>query len=90
MHEQSETIQRDGKFYNVYGKGTPKAGQDLPDSPAYDTLDAAVAAAKLRSETAPKQGIIDRAIGTSPEAIRAGARQLLGPDIPVKYKPTGY
>src|SRR5437879_2056384 len=48
-HEQSETIERDGKFYNVYGKNTPKAGQDLPGEPAYDTLDAAVGAAKKRS-----------------------------------------
>jgi hypothetical protein len=50
MHEQSETVERDGKFYNVYGKNTPKAGQDLPGEKAYKTLNAAVAAAEKRSE----------------------------------------
>lgn len=51
MHEQSETIERDGKFFNVYGSGTPKAGQDLPGEKPYDTLDAAVTAAKARSHS---------------------------------------
>jgi len=50
MHEQSETVERDGKFFNVYGAATPKAGQVLPREPAYDTLKEAVTAAKNRSE----------------------------------------
>ena len=51
MHEQSETVQReDGKWINVYGKGTPQAGTQLPDSDAYDSKLEAVAAAKARSE----------------------------------------
>lgn len=49
-HEQSETIERDGKYINVYGAKTPKAGQQLPGTPVYDTLDSAVSAAKQRSE----------------------------------------
>lgn len=29
MHEQSETMSRDGGFMNVYGRRTPQAGQML-------------------------------------------------------------
>ncbi len=50
-HERSETVQRGGKWYNVYGKGTPKAGQVLPGEPEYNTVEEAVAAAKARSES---------------------------------------
>lgn len=51
MHEQSETVQRpDGKWVNVYGANTPQAGQQLPDTPTFDTVDAAVNAAKQRSQ----------------------------------------
>ena len=50
MHEQSETIERYGKFFNVYGAATPKAGKVLPGEPAYNTLKEAVTAAKSRSE----------------------------------------
>jgi hypothetical protein len=54
MHEQSETVQRDGKWVNVFGRGTPQAGRPLPrrhewERDAYDTADEAVAAAKRRS-----------------------------------------
>jgi hypothetical protein len=49
-HEQSETIQRkDGKWVNVYGRRTPKAGQQLPGTGAYATVEEAVKAAKARS-----------------------------------------
>lgn len=48
-HEKSETIEVDGKYINVYGRGTPKAGQQLPDSKEYDTLGEAVGAARERS-----------------------------------------
>lgn len=49
-HEQSETIQRpDGKWINVYGHALPRAGQQLPGTPTYDTVDDAVSAAKARS-----------------------------------------
>jgi len=50
MHEQSETVERDGKFFNVYGAATPGAGKVLPGEPAYNTLKEAVTAAKNRSE----------------------------------------
>jgi len=66
-HEQSETVERDGKFYNVYGRNTPKAGQDLPGERPYDSLSEAVLAAKRRSEAADREntrkpGIIEKAI----------------------------
>ncbi len=49
-HEQSETIQLpDGSWVNVYGKNTPLAGQILPGTPKYPTLEAAVAGAVARS-----------------------------------------
>jgi hypothetical protein len=52
MHEQSETIQKaDGTWVNVYGQALPKAGQQLPDTSTYKTMDEAVAAAKLRSKS---------------------------------------
>lgn len=50
MHEQSETVQLpNGRWANVYGGGLLKAGQMLPGSPTYATLDEAVAAARDRS-----------------------------------------
>lgn len=48
-HEQSETIERDGKFINVYGQGLPQAGEQLPGTSSFDTIDDAVTAAKSRS-----------------------------------------
>lgn len=51
MHEQSETVQTpDGHWINVYGRGTPKAGQPLPGSRPFASSEEAVAAAKSRSE----------------------------------------
>jgi hypothetical protein len=50
-HEQSETIQNEkGEWINVYGKKTPKAGEQLPETPSYSTVDEAVEAAKKRSD----------------------------------------
>jgi len=52
-HEQSETKQNaDGQWINVYGAKTKQAGQQLPGTVAYPTVDAAVAAAKQRSKDA--------------------------------------
>lgn len=53
-HEQSETIERSGRWFNIYGKETPKAGQDLPlmfpwEQPSYATEPEASAAARRRS-----------------------------------------
>lgn len=56
-HEVSETIQDpdSGKWVNVYGKGTRKAGQRLPEDDSgeghgeYDSVEEAVDAAKKRS-----------------------------------------
>lgn len=50
-HENSRTVEIDGKFYNVHGTtGEPLAPQYDFEKEAYDTLDEAVAAAKRRSE----------------------------------------
>ena len=50
-HEQSETIQRpDKQWVNVYGRRTKQAGQQLPGTPSYSTVDEAVTAAKARSK----------------------------------------
>jgi hypothetical protein len=50
-HEQSETIQNEkGEWVNVYGANLPKAGQQLPGTPTYDTMEEAVKAAIKRSE----------------------------------------
>jgi hypothetical protein len=56
MHEQSETIQdKLGRFLNVYGRNTMKAGKPLPkkydfEQESYPTLEEAVGAAQRRSE----------------------------------------
>src|SRR3990167_6457380 len=50
MHEQSETIQRpDGKWINVYGRNTPNAGQQLPGTSEFQSVNEAVNAAGARS-----------------------------------------
>lgn len=69
-HEQSETVQRrDGKWINVYGRGTPKAGQPLPNSGVYDTVEDAVRAASTRSEnSAPSMNRVD---GSFPRGMLA-------------------
>ena len=49
-HEVSETVQnKKGKWINVYGKGLPKAGKQLPDTSSFPTMEEAVKAAKKRS-----------------------------------------
>ena len=54
MHEQSETVERDGRYYNVYGRDVPgKAGQPLPrlhpwEQASYATEQDAVQAAPER------------------------------------------
>jgi hypothetical protein len=84
MHEQSETVQRpDGKWINVYGRGTPQAGQQLPGTPAYATVKEAETAAQSRSDQhesaggavwdikspSGKQYIIDAPPGVSEEDV---------------------
>ena len=55
-HEESESEQdAQGRWINVYGRGTPKAGQPLPrrydfERDSYDTVEEAVAAAARRSD----------------------------------------
>lgn len=48
MHEESETIEEDGKFINIYGPGKHRTGR-LPGSGVYDTLHEAEHAAEERS-----------------------------------------
>jgi len=69
MHEQSETIQGpDGRWYNVYGQGTPQAGQPLPDSPTFGSVEEATAAARSRSESMPQALQVNPAlVGEPPE-----------------------
>lgn len=50
-HEQSETIERNGKFINVFGRDLPQAGQQLPDSGEFNTMEDAIKAAVKRSES---------------------------------------
>lgn len=62
-HEQSETIQTpDGQWINVYGHHTPQAGQPLPGSVPYKTMQEAVAAAQQRSQAAGSQDDVIRAL----------------------------
>ena len=50
MHEQSETVQLpNGRWVNVYGAQTVNAGKQLPGTPEYETVEEAVAAARMRS-----------------------------------------
>ena len=59
-HEQSETVQdKLGRWINVFGSKTPSAGKPLPkkyefERESYETVEAAVAAAKRRSEAEGK------------------------------------
>ena len=77
MHEQSETKQnKAGKWINVYGRKTPVAGRRLPDTPEYDTIEEAVAAAIQRSK--------DMDIGTEGEG---SLRQQSDYDRHLKLKP---
>jgi hypothetical protein len=58
-HEQSETVLRNGRWVNVYGRHTPKAGQPLPfpqgpvpfgERASYSTVGDADQMAALRSQ----------------------------------------
>jgi hypothetical protein len=57
-HETSETVKKNGKWVNVYGRGNKKAGQRLPQDHTglghreYDDVNSAVKEAKERSERA--------------------------------------
>lgn len=63
MHEQAETIQLpSGRWANVYGRATPRAGQRL-DSLDFGTVEEAVTAAKARSAASdepPPGFVLDR------------------------------
>jgi hypothetical protein len=54
-HEQSETVQKNGRWVNVYGRKTKKAGQPLPVQPgygersSYSSVEDAAGMAALRS-----------------------------------------
>lgn len=52
-HERSETIQdpKTGRWINVYGRGVPNAGAQLPGTDSYLTIEEAVRAAKARSKS---------------------------------------
>ena len=76
-HENSETVERDGRYYNVYGKGTEKAGEALPllhdfEQESYDTEAEAVAAAKKRSDLYRPKKKIPSNPSSAPRGIQAG------------------
>ena len=50
-HEQSETIEVDGKYILIYGRETPKAGQQLPGTPQFESQQQADEYAHRRSES---------------------------------------
>lgn len=54
-HEQSETVQdpRSGKWVNVYGRKTKRAGERIPGTGEYDTVKEAEDEAKKRSKNYP-------------------------------------
>jgi hypothetical protein len=55
VHEQSETIQNaQGQWINVYGRGTPQAGQQLPGTRTHATVESAVSEAQQRSQQTGK------------------------------------
>ena len=61
MHERSETVKRNGKWVNVYGRKTAFPGQELPlkhpfEKSGYKTVEEAVAAAEKRSRLEPDEG----------------------------------
>jgi hypothetical protein len=86
MHEQSETIQLpSGRWVNVYGRSVPQAGQQLPGTPDFGTMDEAVQAAQLRSEQTRE--LSDAEVGLAPAAptrelsdaeVFGGGRQVGG------------
>lgn len=81
-HEQSETIQLDdGTWANVYGRKTPKAGQRLPDTPTYPTMDEAVSAAKERSRSYVPNDIYELANEMMANQVSAAQQ---GPLPPIK------
>ena len=76
MHEQSETIQLPNKrWVNVYGRGTPKAGEKLPGTPDYPTVEDAVGAARKRSE-----GIGQSMAGETKTVLVEGRRLIVPKD----------
>jgi hypothetical protein len=81
-HEQSETVQLpSGKWHNVFGRGTSRAGQRLPDTGEFDTVHEAVRAAGERSRTTWKRTFKDEtgedadALGLKDE--KAAAAELI-------------
>lgn len=94
-HEQSETIfdPETGKWVNVYGEKTPKAGRPIPGSGMFDSVEEAVEAARRRSKSfdhghdvprnpAPPRGS-GGVRGAAPDDYKYGRlRQNLPPDHP--------
>lgn len=82
MHEQSETIQTpDGRWINVYGRATPQAGQQLPGTDAYGSMDEAVRAAKTRSDEAPLLPRLEQALVNADRAGDSRAAKILADEI---------
>lgn len=74
-HEQSETIQQDdGRWINVYGKGTKFAGQQLPNTISYNTQEEAVKSAEKRSKNSGLR------FGIQPSRPTSLPKRVLDPD----------
>jgi hypothetical protein len=102
-HEQSVTVERDGRFYNVYGPGTPQAGQPLPllhpwEKESYDTEAEAIAADVRRSAATPPTVVpppatlppMEQEIDTEIERLRQqkeGEQLPWGPQTPEARAP---
>lgn len=64
MHERSQTIEKDGKYINVYGPhatsgepGTPLPKKYKFEADSYDDLPSAIHAARKRSQAEGRRGI---------------------------------
>ena len=91
MHEQSETVQQpDGSWVNIYGRGTPRAGQQLPGTPAYTSRAEAVVAARRRSLAAGlAEGASPETVETPPASEAAALAAALGEDPSQQFTESG-
>jgi hypothetical protein len=83
VHEQSETIQgKNGRWKNVFGYGLPNAGEQLPGTGEYDTLEDAVQAARERSKSfdRPTKSVMGETLadihGTLPAEVKAFLKSI--------------
>src|SRR5882672_10998665 len=81
-HEVGETVEREGRWVNVYGKSTPNAGKDLPplfsyEQPSYASEAEAIAADKQRSQDWHYEELRPT-LGAAPTPFGSFAADVLG------------